>query len=80
LAVASDLHVLPYEVVVLELYASTPLSNMATPPTYTILIQLLHVIHDVLLTLVIGVFLHPRGEPSVIRAVIFLDWVNSGPP
>jgi hypothetical protein len=38
------------------------LSNMATPPTYAILIQHLHVIYDVLLlTLVIGVFLHPRG-------------------
>ena len=79
-AVASNLHALPYEVVVLEalastsrfrinleLYASTPLSNMATPPTYTILIQHLHVIYDVLLTLVIGIFLRPRGEPGVIR-------------
>jgi hypothetical protein len=41
---------------------------MATPPAYAILIQHLHVIYDVLLlTLVIGVFLHPRGEPGVIR-------------
>lgn len=35
---------------------------MATPPTHAILIQHLHVIYDVLLlTLVIGVFLRPRG-------------------
>jgi hypothetical protein len=51
----------------LELYASMPLSNMVTPPTYTILIQHLHVIYDILLTLVIGVFLRPRGEPGVTR-------------
>ena len=79
-AVASNLHALPYEVVVLEaltstsrfrinleLYASTLLSNMATPHTYTIPIQHLHVIYDILLTLVIGVFLRPRGELGVIR-------------
>ena len=74
-AVASNLHALPYEVVVLEaltstfrftinleLYASTPLSNIATLPAHAILIQHLHVIYDVLLlTLVIGVFLRPRG-------------------
>ena len=46
---------------------TTPLSNMATPLAYAILIQHLHVIYDVLLTLVIGVFLRPHGEPGVIR-------------
>jgi hypothetical protein len=50
----------------LELYSTTPLSNMATPPTYAILIQHPHVIYDVLLTLIIGVFLRPRDEPGVI--------------
>ena len=39
---------------------------MATPPTYAILIQNPHVIYDVLLTLIIGVFLRPRDEPGVI--------------
>jgi len=79
-AVASNLHALPYEVVVLEaltstsrfrinpeLYATTPLSNMTTPPAYTILTQHLYVIYDVLLTLVIRVLLRTRGEPGVIR-------------
>jgi len=86
--IASNLHALPYEVVVLELlapeyskaltstsrfrislelYATTPLLNMATPPAYTILIQHLYVIYDVLLTFVIRVFLRTRGEPGVIR-------------
>ena len=82
-AVASNLHALPYEVVVLELLAPEysggldlylqiqnqsgalrvdALSNMATPPIYAALIQHLHVMYDVLLlTLVIGVFLRPRG-------------------
>ena len=41
---------------------------MAIPLAYAILIQHLHVIYDVLLlTLVIGVFLRPHGEPGVIR-------------
>ena len=38
---------------------------MATPPTYAILIQHPHVIYDILLTLVIGVFLRSRDEPGV---------------
>ena len=45
----------------------TPSLNMATQPAYAILIQHLHVKYDVLLTLVIGDFLRPRGEPGVIR-------------
>ena len=51
----------------LELHTSTPLSNIATPLAHAILIQHLHVIYHVLLTLVIGVFLRPRSEPGVIR-------------
>ena len=64
------MYALPYEVVVVEInlepYASTPLSNMATPPACAILTQHLYVIYDVF-TLIIRVFLRTRGEPGVIR-------------